>query len=424
MIKKLTHLKEGLIGFSFLLGSLVSAQTYYWTGATNNDFYTASNWYSSSVVDFSSATKDAAIVMSGAGTYGNSPIINTDLSSTWYPLIFNHSDGTIVINKPFLTHFNDYMNGTMEVNSGGIFQALQIARVGGNNSVGTVNVNNGGVYRALDTTQANWQGIFIGASQNGTGTMNVNDGGYVDGGYNLEVGTRDFYPTGTLNIAKGGTAQSYWATWIGPNGTVNLNGGNLNTGQSLSVGELFLDNASNAGTLGAVVGSLNINSGTVTVNQFDLDAPSLLMNSKAKIIIDSGVLRIKKTGVNQSSVIYPYIVSGQIAPATGKKLSINYDGTYTTVSTSSLATVENQANTLNIYPNPVKDVVYLSSTVPFTANSELKIFDIEGKLVYRKNISTGFNKELQINVENLEKGIYILSASTQNGYVNKKFVKN
>lgn len=422
MKKTLPKIKKIAMSFSFMMiNTMAFSQTYYWTGNTNSDFHTTTNWYSTSAVDFTASTKDAAIISSGSSSNGNSPIVNTDLTATWYPLIFNHNDGTIVINKPFLTHYNDITNGIMEINSGGVFQALQIVRVGGNNMPGVVNVNDGGALKALDITHANWQGIFIGASQNGTGTVNVNNGGLVDGGYNLEVGCRDYYPTGTLNIATGGTAQSYWATWIGPNGVINVNGGNLNCGQTLSVGELFLDNASNVGTQGAKVGQLNINSGIVTVNQNDLPSPTLLMNTKAKIVIDNGTLRIKSTGVNQSSSIYSFIVSGQISAVTGKTINLSYDGVYTTITAGNLSTAENTKKAIKIYPNPIKDLLTINENESLEIGDQINILSLEGKVIYQSKITS--KKDIRINLSTLPRGTYILNIQSKEGLKNTKFIK-
>ena len=54
-----------------------------------------------------------------------------------------------------------------------------------------------------------------------------------------------------------------------------------------------------------------------------------------------------------------------------------------------------------IFPNPVKD--YLTLTLP-TDNNEIKIFDLQGKLLLQQNV--GFSAE--INVLSLKTGTYVL----------------
>lgn len=67
-----------------------------------------------------------------------------------------------------------------------------------------------------------------------------------------------------------------------------------------------------------------------------------------------------------------------------------------------------------ISPNPVKDIINISEDV-----SNIRISDLSGKMV--KQIS---NSEKSINVSNLIKGTYIISAVTKTGeIINKKFIK-
>jgi len=81
-----------------------------------------------------------------------------------------------------------------------------------------------------------------------------------------------------------------------------------------------------------------------------------------------------------------------------------------------MAVNEVDANTFSIYPNPVRDILHVQSKSWENVNYE--IFHITGTLVQKGKLSNG-----NINVNNLNKGIYIISI-TQNGKKsNFKFIK-
>ncbi len=69
---------------------------------------------------------------------------------------------------------------------------------------------------------------------------------------------------------------------------------------------------------------------------------------------------------------------------------------------------------INIFPNPVKNILNFSEEV-----SNIRISDLSGKIL--KQIS---DTEKSINVSTLAKGTYIITATTKTGEViNKKFIK-
>lgn len=395
-----------------ILGSAsVQGQTYTWTGAANAQFYNTSNWNSTQggVVFDNSAFK---IVRTNG--LGQSPSINQWVD--WQPGIFDHLAGNLAINADFQVYFNDFLNGTVTINSGASFICRNIIRVG-REGTGVTNIN--GTMRSVHET--NWQGIFIGVLSGGNGTVNVNDGGLLSGGYQVEVGTRDFYPTGTLNVNAGGTSEAYWTTVIGPNGTLNVNGGNVNTGQAFIIGDLFLDTPANTGTVGTVVGRVNVNSGTITVNHLDLDAPFLGMHANTKVTIDNGTLRVKRTGVDFTSTINGFIGSGQIVPAAGKQLQVAYDGVFTTLTATAInSTVQLNKKAINLYPNPATTQLNISGE-GLMENTEVTIIDITGKIVIQQKLNASVSTNIDIN--GLSAGVYVARIATTNGSENLKFIK-
>lgn len=420
-MKKSLHARKGLLFaasilfFGFTAG--VHAQDYNWTGATNADFYNAANWTSTSgpVVFDNSSFK---LVRTHA-VATNAPIINQFVD--WQPGVFDNTEGNLTVNADFNVFYNDKLNGTVTVNTGAIFTCRNIFRIG-REGVGILNVN-GGIFRSNNTDT--WQGIFIGAMSGGNGTATINDGGTISGGYQLEIGTRNYYPTGLLNVNTGGTADAYWATVVGPNGTVNIDGGNLNTGQALIVGDLYVDNAGTEGTTGTIVGKLNINSGTVTVNQNDLDSPALNLNAKAKVVIDNGSLIIKRTGTDFTSIVNGYVTAGQIVPAAGKEIMVAYDGVLTTVTAKKSLGINDfdVSNRFAIYPNPVQESINIMAKGNFNGDLKVSVVTITGQTVIKsQTIKANAGSYTVVSKNKLASGMYLVQINTGTTTVSKKIM--
>ena len=77
----------------------------------------------------------------------------------------------------------------------------------------------------------------------------------------------------------------------------------------------------------------------------------------------------------------------------------------------------NGPDKINIYPNPTKENVYVSNLKE--DNVDLKIYDINGKIVMQQKIS---NKEY-LNVSKLSNGIYQLTFEGKNWKENRKLIK-
>jgi hypothetical protein len=76
-------------------------------------------------------------------------------------------------------------------------------------------------------------------------------------------------------------------------------------------------------------------------------------------------------------------------------------------------------NGIEVFPNPTND--YLVVKLPNYDNTQLTIFDINGKLLLQKNINI---EETKIDLTSFEKGIYIVDLKTKNFKVSKKIIKN
>jgi hypothetical protein len=86
-----------------------------------------------------------------------------------------------------------------------------------------------------------------------------------------------------------------------------------------------------------------------------------------------------------------------------------------------LSTSDFQKNEFQLYPNPVKDKLFISATNPADI-LKFKIFNIEGKLLNNQTLM--LENQTSINVSQLSKGIYFLNIEDENGRIEvKKFLK-
>lgn len=70
-----------------------------------------------------------------------------------------------------------------------------------------------------------------------------------------------------------------------------------------------------------------------------------------------------------------------------------------------------------IYPNPVKDVLFVHTA---EKAAEVQLFTMDGKAVKSQKTSDG---KAQLNVSGLSKGVYLLKVKTASGVSTKKIVK-
>lgn len=124
---------------------------------------------------------------------------------------------------------------------------------------------------------------------------------------------------------------------------------------------------------------------------------------------------------------YFYFVSGDfwydiVQEGDGAVLSLgNPLGGIAVFNSYPLSTKEFYKNEFNFYPNPVNDVLVLSSEHEIGI-LKIKIFNLEGKLLSTQNLE--FQKQVSVDVSNLSRGIYFLNIEDGNDNTAiKKFIK-
>ena len=99
----------------------------------------------------------------------------------------------------------------------------------------------------------------------------------------------------------------------------------------------------------------------------------------------------------------------------------NLNGDQAIYGNNILSNEDIEISEFSIYPNPVKNVLFLSSPVD-TESLKTKIFNIEGKLLSAQNLE--LEKQVSIDISTLSNGIYFLNIEDGKGNSEmKKFLK-
>lgn len=89
--------------------------------------------------------------------------------------------------------------------------------------------------------------------------------------------------------------------------------------------------------------------------------------------------------------------------------------------TGSLSVNQSKAlsKSLVAYPNPVKDVLNITNPSYKTADANLKVYSVSGKLVLEKNIADNNEDFIKLDVSGLQSGVYVYKINE----VSNKFIK-
>ena len=86
--------------------------------------------------------------------------------------------------------------------------------------------------------------------------------------------------------------------------------------------------------------------------------------------------------------------------------------------TGCLTVGETPANTVNVYPNPAHNTITISTNL--SGKAEVKVIDVTGRLV--KHFVSHNVAGTQLNVENLQSGMYFIMVSNGSNTTASKFV--
>ena len=90
-----------------------------------------------------------------------------------------------------------------------------------------------------------------------------------------------------------------------------------------------------------------------------------------------------------------------------------------TITVDPVAIASIEKNNIQVYPNPVNDILNIQSEQPVF---EIVILDMHGAVVYRENTSGIFQKQLDLQA--LPKGVYVVKLTSASGTEIQELVKS
>ncbi len=250
-----------------------------------------------------------------------------------------------------------------------------------------------------------WQKSLGGSGEDRAESIQqTTDGGYILAGYS---NSNDGDVTGNHGYFD------YWIVKLEENGTIqwqkSLGGGGEDRARSIQ-------QATDGGYV--VAGESYSYDGDVTQNNGDYDFWIVKIDEVGTIKWQKtygGSARDEAKSIQQTTD-GGYIVTGDTRSYDGDVTGYHggWDYWIVKLSEEGMSTQEFQNTKINIYPNPVKDILYFSEEV-----SNIKITDVSGRMV--KEFSASVKS---FDVSGLAKGIYMITASSKLGkVVSEKFIK-
>jgi N-acetylneuraminic acid mutarotase len=129
--------------------------------------------------------------------------------------------------------------------------------------------------------------------------------------------------------------------------------------------------------------------------------------------LDGSILTLNTGSVKGKSVI-------QVIASAGFTSRMDQISVRNDICSSALTTPTNQS--VLIYPNPVRDIIYVESGNNYSGI--VKITNIVGQLVYSKKLDENQSDILQIDVSEFPDGIYVITFTNTKNTVCKKIIKS
>ena len=220
-----------------------------------------------------------------------------------------------------------------------------------------------------------------------SGTLNLNNSNV----FNYAVARLN--ENGSLDTSFG--SNGFYKTMVGISPS-----GSCTDMKLLSNGKIIL--AGNLKT-GTGIGLLKLNSNGTLDNTFGTNGITTTINNNITNV------SVSKIAIKSDGKVL--VVGGAKANAPNNQTQI-FIAQYNNSNTLGNENFEKDKST--IYPNPVKEAIYLSNIT----KAEYEIFNILGESILK-----GISNENQINVNSLTKGIYILKFKNEDVIFNQKFIK-
>jgi hypothetical protein len=260
-------------------------------------------------------------------------------------------------------------------------------------------------------TQSNWSGPFYGylpVSLPYTNGFEDASKNYTDGFINFSLITTDGTST-PPNYADGGAGSAMYtsnSTTAASNSRAYFRGMNLTAGEQVTVQfktRLFAiaPNVAEAISFNLTIGDSQSAAGQATVVQ------SYTNSSAAAYTTHTATFTAPSSG------IFYFGIHNNTPQATTQTFLFLDSISLTT----NLSTISNLISNINIYPNPTENFLNISNPNNVEIKS-ISVVDINGRIV--KNQSDSLS---QINVSDLNAGVYFVTIEAAEGKTTKKFIK-
>lgn len=167
------------------------------------------------------------------------------------------------------------------------------------------------------------------------------------------------------------------------------------------------------------------NLSTITFNNTAIQNKSL-----TQIHIGRLVYNLMDPSINSSSEFYA--VAGQfndqigaLSPYTRGYLDVDefhYVSPFPFYKTTSSKVLQN--NSMSAYPVPAKKQVFIKTGFDLSENLQINMFNSTGKIITEADFNLLGDREIQLNVEDLVKGSYIISIAEGNSFSSLKILKH
>jgi alpha-tubulin suppressor-like RCC1 family protein len=116
-------------------------------------------------------------------------------------------------------------------------------------------------------------------------------------------------------------------------------------------------------------------------------------------------------------------ITHELSPIYYRLQMVDKDGSFT-YSKVVAVTINDNRKTLVLFPNPVKDNLFVQMTSTKAEKLTLQVTDLQGRLLQQEATQVGVgNVSLSVNTSALAKGTYVLLVKTNSGVQQKQFVK-
>ena len=155
------------------------------------------------------------------------------------------------------------------------------------------------------------------------------------------------------------------------------------------------------------------------------------------IDFDNGTFYVATVSILESNYNFPSNMKLRfMCDASGNRDDVYIDDITVTASTSLITngpirpvTIKETGKELSpdlmdefmVYPNPANDVLYISSAEEEGEDIEIMIYDVRGQMVQKVSLIAG-NEE--IDISNLDKGVYLIKIQVDDEVFTKKIIKN